>query len=122
MMFSFLHLLLRERRHRLTENQYQARLIKRIKRLFPGCEILKTDGGYQQGTPDLFVFVDHTWAALEVKASADSKLQPNQEFFITRFNDMSFGAIIYPENEAEVLDALQQAFEASRRTCIPEPQ
>jgi hypothetical protein len=33
---------------------------------------------------------------------------------------MSFAAYIYPENEREVLSALQQAFEPPRGTCIPE--
>lgn len=103
----------------MTENQYQAKLIKKLERRFPGCEVLKTDGGFQQGQPDLFVLYDHMWAALEVKASADSERQPNQEYFVNHYNNMSFGAFIYPENEAEVLDALQQAFEVSRRACVP---
>jgi Holliday junction resolvase len=103
----------------MVESQYQAKLIKKLERRFRGCEVLKTDSGFQQGIPDLLVLYDHMWAALEVKASADSPLQPNQEYYITHFNNMSFGAIIFPENEAEVLDALQQAFEVSRRTCVP---
>jgi len=32
---------------------------------------------------------------------------------------MSFAAFIYPENEAEVLHALQRAFEHRRPTRIP---
>lgn len=106
----------------MTENKYQAKLIKTLGRRFPGCEILKTDSGFQQGIPDLIVLYDHMWAALEVKASADSKFQPNQEYFVDHLNHMSFAAVIFPENEAEVLDALQQAFEISRRACVPEPQ
>jgi hypothetical protein len=52
-----------------------------------------------------------SWAMLEVKDKPTSAVQPNQEYFVNHFNNMSFAAIIHPENEAEVLDALQQAFE-----------
>lgn len=96
----------------MTENAYQAKLIKRIRKLFVGCEIMKNDAAYQQGILDLTILYGNKWACLEVKASADAVLQPNQEFFVRKLDDMSFAAIIYPENEAEVLGALQQAFAA----------
>lgn len=104
----------------MTENQYQARLIRKLERLFPGCVVVKNDPGYQQGILDLMVLWGPNWASLEVKASANSSVQPNQEHFVRKLDDMSFAAFIYPENEAEVLDALQQAFEISRRTCVSE--
>lgn len=97
----------------MRENQYQGKLIKKLEKLFPGCVVTKNDPGYQQGILDLTIFHGKNWASLEVKASADSNVQPNQEYFIQKLNDMSFAAKIYPENEAEVLDALQQAFAAS---------
>lgn len=102
----------------MTENQYQAKLIKKLERRFPGCMIVMTDAGYQQGIPDFFLLYDHMWAALEVKASANSRRQPNQDHFVTTLNNMSFAAYIYPENEAEVLNALEQAFETSRRARV----
>lgn len=104
----------------MTENQYQTKLIKKLERLFPGCMVLHGDASTQQGVPDLFLLYDHMWAALEVKAFADAHVQPNQNYFVTELNHMSFAAFIYPENEAEVLSALQQAFETSRRTCFSE--
>lgn len=104
----------------MAENQYQARLIKKIKRLLPGCEILKNDPGYRQGMLDLIILCDGFWASLEVKDSAKSKAQPNQEYYVRKLDDMSFAAFIFPENEDEVLNALQQAFESSRRACVPE--
>ena len=97
----------------MTENQYQAKVIKKLKRLFPGCVVVKTDSGYQQGSTDLLLLFKQFWAALEVKASAKSREQPNQRYFVKKLNGMSFAAFIYPENEAEVLSALQQAFEVS---------
>lgn len=103
----------------VTETQYQTELIKKLERRFPGSMVLRTDAGYQQGIPDLFLLYDHMWAALEVKAKRNSTRQPNQDYFVNELNHMSFAAYIYPENEEEVLDALQQAFESSRRACLP---
>jgi hypothetical protein len=94
----------------LAENKYQASLIKTLKQMFPGCIVLKNDPGYQQGMLDLLILWGAYWASLEVKDSAKAQLQPNQEFFVRKLDDMSFAAFIYPENEAEVLGALQQAF------------
>jgi hypothetical protein len=94
----------------LAENKYQAGLIKRLEALFPGCIILKNDPGYKQGMLDLTILWQKFWASLEVKDSARAQVQPNQEYYVRRLDDMSFAAFIYPENEAEVLSALQQAF------------
>src|SRR6187397_1041296 len=82
----------------VTENAYQARLIRKLKRLFPGCEILKNDSGYRQGILDLTILFGPFWAMLEVKASEDAPLRPNQGYYVKKLNDMSFAAIIYPEN------------------------
>jgi hypothetical protein len=98
----------------VVESQFQAKLIKKLKRLFPGCEITKLDVLYQQGFPDLLILWKDKWAVLEVKASAKSSRQPNQDFYMNKLGSMSFAAYIYPDNEKEVLSALQQAFESSR--------
>jgi VRR-NUC domain. len=102
----------------MTENQYQAKLIKKLEKMFPGCIILKTDSGYRQGIPDLILLWHEYWAVLEVKASALSNLQPNQGYYIGQLDAMSFAAYIYPENEEEVLSALQQAFKPPRRARV----
>ena len=102
----------------MTENQYQAKLIKKLKKLFPGCVVMKTDSGYQQGSLDLILLFRQFWAALEVKASVESRDRPNQRYFVEQLDEMSFAAFIYPENEAEVLSALQQTFEVSGRTRV----
>lgn len=94
----------------MAENKYQAALIKKLKRMFPDSEILKNDSGYKQGILDLTILVGKCWAMLEVKASKNAKFQPNQEYYVKKLNDMSFAAVIYPENETEVLAALQKAF------------
>lgn len=102
----------------MTENRYQSQLIKKLEHMFPGCEILKNDTGYKQGMLDLTILWRQFWGMLEVKRSADEPFRPNQEYYIDRLNRMHFAAAIYPENEEEVLSALQQAFKSPRRTRV----
>lgn len=98
------------------ENAYQPKLIEKLRRMFPGIVIQKLDTGYQQGIPDLLLLYGPRWAILEVKREDPSvpgsraRYEVNQEYFIHQFNDMSFSACIYPENEEDVLSGLQQAF------------
>lgn len=90
----------------MLENEYQSRLIRRIKHMLPGSMILKNDSGYLQGIPDLTVFYKSRWATLEVKVSANTKHQPNQDYYVERMNKMSYSSFIYPEIEDEILDEL----------------
>jgi hypothetical protein len=94
----------------MNESEYQKQLIKKIKALIPNCKVLKNDPTAVQGIPDLTIFYRNAWAMLEVKISADAKVQPNQEHYISHFNKMSFAAFIHPGNEEEVLRDLQSAF------------
>lgn len=102
------------------ENQYQARLIERLQNRFPGCIILKNDASLYLGIPDLLILYKDRWGMLEVKASARAPERPNQSWWIGVFDEMSFGAFIFPENEDEVLDALSRSFEAAWTARIPE--
>lgn len=104
----------------MRERDYQATLIKQLRKRFPGCLILKNDPDYMQGVPDLTLLYGPFWAMLEVKPYADAPVQPNQEFYIREMNKLSFASFIYPENEEEVLYALQQAFGALRTTRVPQ--
>lgn len=101
----------------MKEAQYQVKLIRKIESRFPGCFVFKMDA-FRQGTPDLLVLWNNRWAFLEVKAYADALEQPNQAYYIEKFHEMSFASFIYPENEEEVLSALQQAFESPRRARV----
>lgn len=92
------------------ESAYRRKLIKRIESRLPGCFITLLDPTIVQGIPDVLVLYQDRWAALEVKESHDAPHQPNQDYYVDKFNSMSFSAFIYPENEHEVLDALQSAF------------
>ena len=92
------------------ERDFQSYLIKRLKKLFPGCIVLKNDPNYIQGVPDLIVLYNDKWAMLEVKKDSSASHQPNQDYYVDKLGKMSFAAFIFPENVEEVLNDLQQAF------------
>ena len=96
----------------MLERTYQARLIRKLEGMFPGCFILKNDSGYLQGVPDLLILHGRNWAMLEVKMEADSSHRPNQDYYVNLLNGLSFAAFINPSNETEILRGLQQALEA----------
>jgi len=102
----------------MTEAAYQGRLIRKLKQTFPGCVILKNDPQYQQGILDLTLLWGTNWAALEVKRSLASSERPNQRYFVEQLDRMSFAAFICPENEEEVLSALQEAFASRGAACV----
>lgn len=95
----------------MLENKFQANLIKKIKKLYPDCIVMKNDSSYIQGIPDLLVLYKDKWASLECKKSANARHRPNQDYYVSQMNDMSFSRFIYPENEQEVLDELKHNFE-----------
>lgn len=94
----------------MLERDFQSHLIKTLRERFPGCIIMKNDPNYIQGIPDLIILYKDRWATLELKKHARAKHRPNQEYYVDRMNEMSFSRFIYPENEEDVLDELQQAF------------
>ena len=103
----------------MKENRIQADLIRELKKEFPGCIVLKNDPNYIQGIPDLLILFRDRWAALEVKKTKNSKHQPNQDYYISLMNQMSFAKFIYPENKEEVLDELQRSFRIRRTSRLP---
>lgn len=94
----------------MLESQFQSKLIKKLKKIFPGCLVMKTDPTYIQGLPDLLILFNDRWAVLECKKSGAASHRPNQDYYVDRMNEMSFARFIYPENEEEILHDLQQAF------------
>ena len=102
----------------MKENRFQANLIKELKSLYPGCVIIKNDANAQQGISDLLILYNDKWAMLECKRSSDASHRPNQDYYIQKFNQMSFATFIYPENREEVLDDLESAFRARRKPRV----
>lgn len=96
----------------MTERDYQTKLIKRLRDIFPGCVIMKNDSDYLQGIPDLTILYRDRWATLEVKMTESSSHQPNQDYYVGLMDRMSFSAFIFPENEEEVLSDLREALGA----------
>jgi hypothetical protein len=96
----------------MLESQFQSKLIKELKKLFPGCIVMKSDSGYLQGIPDLLILFNNKWAALECKQHTGAKKQPNQEYYVGKMDEMSFSRFICPENKEEVLHDLQQSFQS----------
>jgi hypothetical protein len=92
-----------------SEAAYQASLIKKLEKLFPGCYIRKNDPAETQGVPDILILFGNRWAQLEVKLSDTAPKQPNQQFYVDMFNEMSYASFINPQNENEVLYELQRA-------------
>ena len=104
----------------MLEAGYRRKLVKKLNDLFPGCFVFENDPSKNQGIPDLLILFKGFWAMLELKISASAPMRPNQGYHIQRFNNMSFAALIYPENEEQVLSDLQSAFGARRATCLSE--
>lgn len=94
------------------ERDFQAKLIRELKDIFPGCLVMKNDSSYIQGIPDLLVLYRDKWASLECKRSMNAKHRPNQKYYVDLMDEMSFSRFICPENEKEVLHELEQAFKS----------
>lgn len=99
------------------ESRFQAKLIKELKDLFPGCMVFKMDASYIQGIPDLLILYEDKWAMLEVKRSEDEldDPRPNQGYYVRKLDDMSFASFIFPENKEEVLHDLELTFKGRSR-------
>lgn len=106
----------------MLESEYQSGLKRRLEKRFPGIFIMKNDEQMIQGIPDLILLYKDKWAILEVKRSSREPYRPNQEYYLELLGSMSFSATIYPENEKEVLDALQQAFGPRRSARLSQRQ
>ena len=96
------------------EREFQANLIKDLKTIFPGCIVMKNDASYIQGIPDLLVLYKDKWATLENKKSANAHKQPNQEYYVSLLDKMSFSRFIFPENKDTVLKELKRFFNEGR--------
>lgn len=94
------------------ERDFQANFIKELKKMFPGCIVMKNDSSYIQGIPDLLILHKDKWASLEIKKDANATKRPNQEYYVEKMNEMSFSRFVHPDNKEEVLRDLQQAFKS----------
>lgn len=95
------------------ENEYKRGLKKRIEERFSGCLVLKNDEQLVQGIFDMTILYGPYYAVLEVKRNESAPMRPNQDYYLERVIRMGgIAFVIYPENEEEVLDEIQRAFQA----------
>lgn len=94
------------------ESKFQKELMDEIRSRYPGCVIIKNDSGYIQGFPDWTVLYKDKWAVLETKREKNAKHQPNQDYYVTQLNSMSFSRFVYPENKDDILTELSKIFDA----------
>lgn len=94
----------------MLERDYQRKLVKKLKDIFPGCIVQKEDAQLKQGLPDLLILYKDKWAALETKKSEDAPHRPNQDYYVELMNNMSYAAFIYPENEEKIFSELKEVF------------
>ena len=92
------------------ESEFVFELKQELKRRFPGCFVVKLDANQVQGIPDLLVLWGSNWAILETKRGTKSVKQPNQEYYVALFDEMSFSEFVHPGNYQEVLDEMERAF------------
>jgi len=94
----------------MLESRFQRILIEDLNELFPGCVVLHNDASTIQGFPDLTILYKNKWVCLECKRKQDASRRPNQEYYVSLLNDMSYSVFVYPENKEEVLHDIQQIF------------
>lgn len=94
------------------ESKFQKKLMDEIRARYPGCVIIKNDSGYIQGFPDWTILYKDKWAVLETKREKNAKHQPNQDYYVTQLNSMSFSRFVYPENKDDILTELSKIFDA----------
>lgn len=103
----------------MLESRFKTELIHDLHNLFPGCIVLHNDPNDIQGFPDLTILYKHMWACLEGKKSLREAYRPNQEYYLEILDDMSFAAMICPENREAVLYELQQSFSSRGAARFP---
>lgn len=96
----------------MRESAFQANLKKEIKTRLKGCIIMKTDSSQYQGIPDLLILYKNKWAMLECKKDPKASKRPNQSYYISKIDNMSFARFINPENKEEVLNELYRSLES----------
>lgn len=102
----------------MLENRFKTKLISEIEQMFAGCIVLHMDPNDIQGIPDLLVLYKNKWAALEGKKTEREGHRPNQDYYVSLMNQMSYASFIYPENKEEVLYELQEVFGVRRKTRV----
>lgn len=100
----------------MLESKFKTNLIKEIKSRLNGCEVFHLNPFDKQGIPDLLILYRKRWGALEGKKESSSSHRPNQDYYVNKYNEMSFARFISPQNKEEVLNELVKALVPKRDT------
>ena len=90
------------------EKDFQAKFIKRIRRLGVKCYKQQMNATTRAGTPDYICLLGPVWFFLEFKRAKNAKKRPGQQENIDWANEVSFGWFCFPENEEEVYNAIKR--------------
>lgn len=92
------------------EKDFESDFMKDLNEVLPGGVWIKGNSAMRQGIPDRLFLHENHWALLEFKRDPKSTKEANQEWYVEKFNEMSYSAIVTPENAKQVIDEIQQAF------------
>lgn len=93
------------------ESEFNEDLLKKLDNRFPDNVVINLDPGKNfNGIPDKLVLYKDHWAILESKRGTTAAKQPHQDYYVDKFDEMSFSAFINPENCDDVLDDLEGHF------------
>ena len=85
------------------ESKFKHALYEKIRKTFPGSEVLPNDANYLQGIPDATVFLPNgRYLMLEGKITEKAKRQPNQDYYVNRSALSPHAMFVSPEHENEV--------------------
>lgn len=92
------------------EKDFEDDFMDELDAVLPDGFWIKGNSTMRQGIPDRLFLHGPNWALLEFKRDSKSAIQPNQDWYVEKFNEMSYSAIVTPENYREVIDEIQSAF------------
>lgn len=93
------------------EATFKTALYNKIRKQFPGSEVLPNDATCIQGFPDATVyFPNGRYALLEGKRSENSAKQPNQDYYVNQSPLAPNAMFVHPGNEEEVLAELKRRY------------
>lgn len=104
----------------MLESKFKKKFKEKLLEIRPNVEIFEPDPSRRRSAPDMMIFdgvngdkEDQVWAALEFKRAKDADCRPNQPHNVERLNRKGYATFVYPENEQEVLYALEQLLPAT---------
>lgn len=94
------------------EKDFEADFMRELDEVMPGGVWLKGNSTMRQGVPDRLYLNGDRWALLEFKRDSSAAHQPNQDYYVEKFNEMSYASFVTPDNYREVINEIQSAFGA----------